>query len=76
MIPMVNELGCTAMQLFGSDVQSRTAFGQAWIEHQAVGFMLVDMPRQIRAARRLVYEANRLLGELSATEPTLKRSAG
>lgn len=41
----------------------RETFGQAIINHQAVGFRLADMATQIEAARLLIYNAARLRDE-------------
>lgn len=55
--------------------RTRTSFGQALIEHQAIGCMLADMHMRIRAARHLVYEANFLLGEKVGGDPISSSSA-
>ncbi len=55
--------------------RTRRSFGQALIEHQAVGFMLADMHMRIRAARHLVYEANLLLGEKTGGDPVASSTA-
>lgn len=55
--------------------RQRRTFGQALIDHQAIGFMLADMHMQIRAARHLVYEANVLLGEKPGGDPVASSTA-
>lgn len=52
--------------------KERRAFGKAIIDHQAVGFRLVDMKTKLEAARQLVLNAARLK---DAGQPALEAAA-